>query len=69
MIGTAQASYPKAIIDGGEPIFCQRGVSVGWLLGIGTRTVTFVAVVTGIGNEVIVHEIPEGGAVLRDRFT
>jgi hypothetical protein len=41
----------------------QRGVSVSWLLGLDTRTVTFVAVVTGIGNEVIVHEIPEEGAV------
>ncbi|NMM89141.1 hypothetical protein B2J88_33165 [Rhodococcus sp. SRB_17] len=68
VIDTARSLHPGSVIEGGESVFRrvprQQGVAISWFLGIDRQTVTFVAVVTGIGNEVIVHELPEGGGVV-----
>ncbi|OYD60777.1 hypothetical protein [Rhodococcus sp. OK302] len=65
MIDTARSLHPGSVIEGGESVFRrvprQQGVAISWFLGIDRQAVTFVSVVTGIGNEVIVHELPEGG--------
>lgn len=66
VIGTAQSLHPASTVEGAESVFRrvprQQGVAMSWFVGIDRQTVTFVAVVTGIGNEVIVHELPEDGS-------
>ncbi|NMM92320.1 hypothetical protein B2J88_50175 [Rhodococcus sp. SRB_17] len=66
VIDTAQSLHPRAVVNGCEAVFRQvprqRGVPISWFVGIDAQTVAFVAVVTGVGNDVIVHEMPEGGA-------
>ncbi|MFE4498520.1 SMI1/KNR4 family protein [Rhodococcus sp. NPDC056743] len=65
VMDTAQSLHPASTVEGAESGFRrvprQQGVSISWFVGIDRQTVTFVAVVMGIGNEVIVHEIPEDG--------
>jgi hypothetical protein len=67
VIDTAQSLHPGAVVEGGGSIFRrvprQRGVSVSWFVEIDGQTVTFVSIVTGLGDEVIVHELPEDGSV------
>lgn len=66
VLDTARSLHPGAAIEGGESVFRrvprQQGVGISWLVGIDRETTTFVSAVTGIGNEVIVHELPEDGS-------
>ena len=67
VLDTAQSLHPGAVIEGGESVFRraprQQGLAISWLVGIDSQAATFVSVVTGIGDEVIVHEMPEDGSV------
>lgn len=67
VIDTAQSLHPGSVVEGGGSIFRrvprQRGVSVSWFVEIDGQTVAFVSIVTGLGDEVIVHELPEDGSV------
>lgn len=66
VLDTARSLHPGAAIEGGESVFRrvprQQGVGISWLVGIDRQAATFVSVVTGIGNEVIVHELPADGS-------
>ncbi len=66
VLDIAQSLHPGSVIEGGESVFRrvprQRGIAVSWFVGIDRQTANFVSVVTGIGNEVIVHELPEDGS-------
>lgn len=68
MIDTAQSLHPRSVVGVAGAIFRrvprQRGVTVSGFAEIDGQTVTFVSIVTGVGDEAIVRELPEGGGAV-----
>jgi len=65
VLDTARSLHPGAQVQGGEVVFrrvpCQRGVTMNSVVEIDGDPKFFLTVVTGVGNEVLVHEFPPGG--------
>lgn len=65
VLDTARSLHPGAEVQGGEVVFRrvprQRGVSMNSVVEIDGEPKFFLTVVTGVGNEVLVHELPPGG--------
>ncbi|MET4612472.1 cell wall assembly regulator SMI1 [Rhodococcus sp. PvR044] len=65
VLDTARSQYPGSVVDGGQTVFQRvprlRGVTMNSFVSVDGETKFYLTVVTGVGNEVIVHEVPPGG--------
>jgi len=65
VLDTARSLHPGAQVQGGEVVFRrvprQRGVTMNSVVQVDGEPKFFLTIVTGVGNEVLVHELPPGG--------
>ena len=68
VLDTARSRYPGAVVEGGETVFPRvprwRGVTMNSFVSVDGESQVYLTIVTGVGNEVIVHEIPPEGFTL-----
>lgn len=69
VVETARSLHPGSIVEDARAVYRrvprQRGVDVNWSVWIDGADKFYMAIVTGVGNEVIVHEVPPGGFEIR----
>ena len=65
VLGAARSLHPGAEVQGGEVVFRrvprQRGVTMNSVVHVDGDPRLYLTVVTGVGNEVLVHELPPSG--------
>ncbi|MBS3694103.1 hypothetical protein [Rhodococcus qingshengii] len=65
VLDTARSLHPGAQVQGGEVVFRrvprQRGVTMNSVVLVDGEPKFFLTIVAGVGNEVLVHELPPGG--------
>ena len=65
VLDTARPLHPGAEVRGGEVVFRRvprkRGVTMDSVVQVDGDPRFFLTIVTGVGNEVPVHELPPGG--------
>ncbi|MBT2269695.1 MULTISPECIES: SMI1/KNR4 family protein [Rhodococcus erythropolis group] len=65
VLDTARSLHPGAEVQGGEAVFRrvprQRGVTMNSVVQVDGDPRFYLTIVTGVGNEVLVHELPPGG--------
>lgn len=65
VLDTARSLHPGAEVQGGEVVFRrvprQRGVTMNSVVQVDGDPRFYLTIVTGVGNEVLVHELPPGG--------
>ncbi|ROZ52983.1 SMI1/KNR4 family protein [Rhodococcus sp. WS1] len=65
VLDTARSRHPGAEVQGGEVVFRrvprQHGVTMNSVVQVDGDPRFYLTIVTGVGNEVLVHELPPGG--------
>ncbi|WP_433604840.1 SMI1/KNR4 family protein [Prescottella agglutinans] len=65
VLATARSLHPDAVIDGAHTVYSrvprQRGIHMNFFVSVNGETTCYLTIVTGVGNNVIVHEVPPQG--------
>lgn len=65
VLDTALSLHPGSVVEGGQTVFPRvprlRGVTMNSFVSVDGEPKFYLTIVVGIGNEVVVHEVPPGG--------
>lgn len=65
VLDTARSLHPDAVVEGGRTVFPRvprrRGVTMNSFVSVDGEPKPYLTIVTGVGNEVLVHEVPPDG--------
>ncbi len=65
VLATARSLHPDAVINGAHTVYPRvprrRGIHMNFFVSVNGETACYLTIVTGVGNNVIVHEVPPQG--------